>query len=334
MGSPQLNSTIKSREMTREAEIEKKLHSMGIPILSGRHIVFDKEKLIIDDRLISELDINYDSNNDVLRITTHKNSETINLNVFSINLHDSYFSPKVIIDCVPDSSLCFQEIDLDKDNDIEISINKNIEFLLSSNSRVHHIYISKFNKNTNIQKNLSCNLADNATYEYSSIQRLLGHTKINSAIKLNGENAKCNFAEAVQLDEKANFSHMLIISHHASSTISNQRHNLIANGQSSGKFHGTIFAEKNIYTIEADQLSKNLLLSDDANIKSFPILEIYTDSIKCSHGSSVGMINENQLAYLMARGIEKKLAINMIIEGLLNDILSQENNPLLRSLLN
>ncbi len=334
MGSPQLNSTIKSREMIREAEIEKKLHSMGMPILSGRHIVFDKEKLIIDDRLISELDINYDSNNDVLRITTHKNSETINLNVFSINLLDSYFSPKVIIECVPDSSLCFQEIDLDKYNDIEISINKNIEFLLSSNSRVHHTYISKFYKNTNIQKNLSCNLADNATYEYSSIQRLLGHTKINSAIKLNGENAKCNFAEAVQLDEKANFSHLLKISHHASSTISNQRHNLIANGQSSGKFHGTIFAEKNIYNIEADQLSKNLLLSDDANIKSFPILEIYTDSIKCSHGSSVGMINENQLAYLMARGIEKKLAINMIIEGLLNDILPHENNPLLRSLLN
>ena len=334
MGSPKLNSTIKSRELTHKAEIEEKLHSMGIPILSGHHIIFDKEKLIIDERLINKLDINHDSNNDVLRIAAHKNIEVINLNLFSINLHDSYLLPKVIIKCAPETSLCFQEIDLDKDNGIEISINKNIEFLLSSNSKVHHIYISKLNKNSNIQKNLTCNVADNASYEYSSIQRLLSHTKIDSAINLNGENAKCNFAEAVQLDQKANFSHTLKISHHASSTISNQRHNLIANEQSSGKFHGTIFAEKNIYNIEADQLSKNLLLSDDANIKSFPILEIYTDSIKCSHGSSVGMINEDQLAYLMARGIEKKLAINMIIEGLLNDILPHENNLLLRSLLN
>ena len=334
MSATLINSTIKSRELIQDVEIEEKLNSMRIPIMSGRHIICDKEKLIIDDRLISKLDINYDSNNDILRLTTHKNSETINLNFFSIIHHDSYLLPKIIIECVSDTCLFFQEIDLDKNNDIEVSINKNIEFLLSLNSKVHHIYISKFNKNTNIEKDLSCNIADNASYEYSSIQRPLSHVKIDSTIKLNGENAKCNFAEAIQLDEKANFSHILKIAHHASSTISKQRHNLIANGESSGKFHGTIFAEKNIYNIEADQLSKNLLLSDDANIKSFPILEIYTDSIRCSHGSSVGMINENQLAYLMARGIEKKLAINMIIEGLLNDILPHEKNQLIRSLLN
>ena len=73
--------------------------------------------------------------------------------------------------------------------------------------------------------------------------------------------------------------------------------------ESKGVFNGKIMVRKNAQKIDAFQSNNNLLLSDNSTIDSKPQLEIYADDVKCSHGCTVGQLDENALFYLRSRGI-------------------------------
>src|SRR6185295_13484231 len=75
---------------------------------------------------------------------------------------------------------------------------------------------------------------------------------------------------------------------------------------------------------EANQTSRNLLLSEDAKAAPIPILEIKAHDVsKCSHGATVGPVDENELFYLEARGISRRDAEHMLVEGYFADILDR-----------
>ena len=76
----------------------------------------------------------------------------------------------------------------------------------------------------------------------------------------------------------------------------------------------------------ADQANKNLLLSPEAIMNTNPQLEIYSEDVKCSHGSTTGQIDKEALFYLQSRGISKSKAIELIINGFAKDIIEQINN--------
>jgi Fe-S cluster assembly protein SufD len=68
-------------------------------------------------------------------------------------------------------------------------------------------------------------------------------------------------------------------------------------------------------------LSKALLLSENSEFNSKPELEIYADDVKCSHGSTSGSVDDNSIHYLMTRGLNKKQAIQLLVNGFLNEII-------------
>ena len=73
-----------------------------------------------------------------------------------------------------------------------------------------------------------------------------------------------------------------------------------------------------------------MLLSENTEFDSKPELEIYADDVKCSHGSTSGNIDENSIHYLMTRGLNKKEAIKLLINGFLNDIISEIKSDTMR----
>ncbi len=107
-----------------------------------------------------------------------------------------------------------------------------------------------------------------------------------------------------------NFMHVEHASPHCGSR---QFYNGILDGQAHGVFHGRIVVHPEAQKTDAKQTNRNLLLSDDAQIDTKPQLEIYADDVKCTHGATIGQIEENALFYLQSRGISEAEARKLLL---------------------
>ena len=94
-------------------------------------------------------------------------------------------------------------------------------------------------------------------------------------------------------------------------------------GQSRGVFNGKIFVRPQAQKTDAKQTNKVLLLSDDATINTKPQLEIFADDVKCTHGATVGQLDETSMFYLRARGIGYDQARAMLIHAFASDIIDR-----------
>ena len=86
-------------------------------------------------------------------------------------------------------------------------------------------------------------------------------------------------------------------------------------------FNGKIFVQKDAQKTNAYQSNKNLLLSNDASVNTKPQLEIFADDVKCSHGCTVGQLDEEAFFYLRSRGVSEKAAKSLLIHAFAVDIL-------------
>lgn len=102
---------------------------------------------------------------------------------------------------------------------------------------------------------------------------------------------------------------------------SNEFYKGIMADQSTGIFNGKIFVRQDAQKVNAYQSNKNILLSTDATVNTKPQLEIYADDVKCSHGCTVGQLDEEALFYMRSRGIPEKSARSLLVHGFAVDIL-------------
>jgi Fe-S cluster assembly protein SufD len=107
----------------------------------------------------------------------------------------------------------------------------------------------------------------------------------------------------------------------------------ILTDQSRGVFNGKVIVHKDAQKTDADQHSKNLLLSRMAEIDTKPELEIYADDVKCCHGATVGQLDEDALFYLRARGIDQTMAESILVYAFASEIIGFMNVPLLQTYL-
>ena len=108
----------------------------------------------------------------------------------------------------------------------------------------------------------------------------------------------------------------MLVEHASPHCASRQFYNGILDGRAHGVFHGRIIVHKDAQKTDAKQTNRNLLLSDDAQIDTKPQLEIYADDVKCTHGATIGQIEENALFYLRSRGIDEIAARRLLLDGL------------------
>ena len=102
---------------------------------------------------------------------------------------------------------------------------------------------------------------------------------------------------------------------------SNEFYKGILADNSSGVFNGKIFVRQDAQKTNAYQSNKNILLSDSATVNTKPQLEIFADDVKCSHGCTIGQLNEQGLFYLRSRGISEKVAKSLLLHAFVIDIL-------------
>ena len=114
-----------------------------------------------------------------------------------------------------------------------------------------------------------------------------------------------------------------IIDHQVPNCLSHQTYKGVLNDKSRAVFNGKVFVRENARGTDAQQQNKNLLLSNDARVDTKPQLEIFNDDVKCSHGATVGQLEEEELFYLLTRGLPEVLARNLLTYGFVEQIINK-----------
>lgn len=104
---------------------------------------------------------------------------------------------------------------------------------------------------------------------------------------------------------------------------SNELYKGILNDRSTGVFNGRIYVRQDAQKTNAFQSNKNILLGENATVNTQPQLEIFADDVKCSHGCTVGSLDEEGIFYLQSRGIPKEVAMSLLLQGFALDILEK-----------
>jgi len=113
------------------------------------------------------------------------------------------------------------------------------------------------------------------------------------------------------------------IDHALPNCVSHQTYKGVLNDKSRGVFNGKVFVRENASGTDAQQSNKNLLLSNDARVDTKPQLEIFNDDVKCSHGATVGQLEDEELFYLLSRGLNETLAKNLLTYGFAEEIVNK-----------
>jgi len=117
--------------------------------------------------------------------------------------------------------------------------------------------------------------------------------------------------------------HHMIVEHAEPHCSSHEYYNGILDGRSRGVFHGRILVRQPAQKTDAKQTNKNLLLCDDATVDTKPQLEIYADDVKCTHGATIGQLDEEAVFYLRTRGIGSDTARRMLIHAFAGEIIER-----------
>lgn len=145
----------------------------------------------------------------------------------------------------------------------------------------------------------------------------------NIRAKLAGEGLECILNGLYLTKDEQLADHHMIVEHAQPHCASHEYFNGILDDKSKGVFHGRILVQQIAQKTDAKQTNKNLLLSDEATADTKPQLEIYADDVKCTHGATIGQLNDESIFYLRSRGLDIETARRMLIHAFAGEIIDR-----------
>ena len=150
---------------------------------------------------------------------------------------------------------------------------------------------------------------------------------IDLSVDLAGEGAEFALKICYVLGAEENVNIRICVHHSAPHCKSSQIINGVAGGKACVSFDGRIIVAPGADGTDASQTNHNILLSDTSKVSTTPQLEIYADDVKCSHGATIGKLNEDELFYMRSRGIPESEAKLMQTLSFLSPALDSEVTP-------
>ncbi len=146
----------------------------------------------------------------------------------------------------------------------------------------------------------------------------LARNDVNAAFA--GEGGDCTLNGLYVAAGRQHVDNHTRIDHERPRCTSRELYKGIMGGHARGVFNGKIYVHEHAEKTDARQTNRNLLLSEDAWIDTKPQLEIYNNDVKCSHGSTIGQLDEDAVFFLRSRGLDVRAAIGLLTQGFANDI--------------
>ena len=175
--------------------------------------------------------------------------------------------------------------------------------------------------------------ADDSTFRSQAVSLGAALARTEIATRLDAPGATCTFDGLYLAGGTQHIDHHTTIDHRQPRCTSRELYKGIMDGRSTGVFNGKVFVRPDAQQTDAQQMNKNLLLSDDAQIETKPQLEIFADDVKCSHGATIGQLDDDAIFYLRARGIDAASARQMLIFAFANELVARIDVAPLRALL-
>ena len=151
---------------------------------------------------------------------------------------------------------------------------------------------------------------------------------------LRGQHSHSTLKGITLLKNQQHVDHYTLVDHVSPNCESHQDYKGVFSEGSKGVFNGKIHVDQLAQKTNAFQQNNNILLDDKATVNTKPQLEIFADDVKCSHGCTVGQLDENVLFYLMSRGIPKKEAKALMTYAFANNVLESVELPILKKRIN
>ena len=193
-------------------------------------------------------------------------------------------------------------------NEQKLATQENYIIRLEENSNLDLVIMQNEHENSQHDSHFDIDLAANAVLKLHVVTLHGGELSNRFDINLNGKGAECEVNGLYLASGKQRISNILNLSHRVPECNSRQLFKGILDGEAVTRFSGTILVAKDAQKTEAYQANNNLIVSDYAKAYTQPHLEIYADDVKCSHGATVGSLNEDELFYMRSRGISMKEA--------------------------
>jgi len=197
-----------------------------------------------------------------------------------------------------------------------------IEIFLNDNSNLEIILSATSTKEINIVNSIYAQLERDSNLTIHNISTGAGLSRSRMDIDLLGNGSEFSLDGIYFGEKKQIHDNRVFVNHLGKNTSSNMITKGVLGDESSSIFTGTIHIAEGAEKTESHQENRNILLSEEATAQSVPNLEILCDDVICSHGSSVGPIEENVYHYVMARGVEKVDADKLLIKGFFNEVIN------------
>ena len=210
-------------------------------------------------------------------------------------------------------------------------VNSVTDVIVEDGANLEHIIIDDFAKNTYHVANVCVKQCKDSNFVSHNFSMGKKFARRDFNVELNQSGANCNLFGLYFVDKENHIDHHTTIEHKEANCNSNEHYKGILSGKSTGVFNGRIHVHPDAQKTDAIQKNQNLLLSDDAIIHTKPELEIYADDVKCTHGATVGQLDEKGLFYLRSRGLNRKEAQQILIRAYVNEIIENVSDEKIRS---
>lgn len=209
-------------------------------------------------------------------------------------------------------------------------INRTVEVDVAQDAMVEHTMIQNYGAGQSSWNGTKASVQKNGNYK-NNVVTFGGKVVRNDLdIRLEDEHCDCHLNGLYLLDGKTHVDNHTSVDHLKPNCESHEFYKGVMKGHSTGVFNGKVFVREDAQKTNAYQQNRNLLLSDNATINTKPQLEIWADDVKCSHGATIGQLDDKQLFYLKARGIGEELAKALMVYAFASEVVEKIGNEALR----
>lgn len=195
------------------------------------------------------------------------------------------------------------------------------EIYAGKNAVFDYYDIEESSLNTNRITSTFADQAEKSNVLINGITLHNGTTRNNYRMTFSGEHAEAHLCGMAIADKKQSVDNHTFIDHAVPHCTSNELFKYVLNDSSTGSFSGRILVREGAQKTSAYQTNRNLCATKEAHMYTKPQLEIYADDVKCSHGATVGQLDENALFYLRSRGIPEAEARMLLMFAFTNDVI-------------
>ena len=222
-------------------------------------------------------------------------------------------------------------IHCDDSYDQNSSFSNNVtEIFVDEGAQVEHYKMQNLNAQSALLNQTYTTLQRDASLRSIAISINGGHIRNHSEVRMDGEGCDTQAHGLYLIDKEQQVDNYIFVEHSHPHCRSNELFKGIIDDSARATFNGHVLVSDGAAKTEAYQSNKNILMTDKATVNTKPFLEIYNDDVKCSHGSTIGQIDEQALFYIRSRGVSERTARTMLLYAFCDEVIQKIAIPALR----